>query len=121
MLKKSYATMLCRSDLCVPFPFADTHNALLVTGDGDDYLYAALKDDAIVVRVKLRSGFFDTEIKPKADAVTSSSLIQSSAAGVFVSGGLAATRFDDDRWHKLSITREVREVNAFSIVACCSL
>jgi hypothetical protein len=79
-------------------------------GDGDDYVFAALKDDSIIVRVKLRSGVFETEIKPfhsHADAVTSSS----SASSAGVSGGLSTTRFDDDRWHKLLITREAREVS----------
>jgi len=84
---------------------------VLLTGDDDDYVLAELQDEQLVVRVQLRSGVFETRLRQ------STSSIPLSASD----DGHARRRFNDDRWHKLVVNREVREVTlsvrqSFSVI-----
>jgi len=61
----------------------------VVIGDRDDFMFVAMYDGIITLKVHLGTGTFETDVKSK-------------------DGRL---RYDDDRWHRVVIRREVREVN----------
>jgi len=72
-----------------------------LTGDDDDFALAELRDEQIVVRVELKSGVFESRLEPSPNSMP-----------------LSATgerRFNDDRWHKLVVSRQAREVTVTSI------
>ncbi len=52
----------------------------------------ALREGGVTMSLNLGSGVFETEVKPKRGTI----------------------RFDDNKWHKLIITREAREVSSIS-------
>ena len=53
-----------------------------------DYIFVALKEGGIKIAVDLGAGTYDTQIQPRRGSV----------------------RFDDNKWHKMVITRKSREV-----------
>ena len=72
-------------------------------GDDDDYVLAELRDAQLVVRVELRSGVWETRLRPPVSSVPLSASAAAAAAD--------QRRFNDDRWHKLVVSREAREVS----------
>ena len=72
-----------------------------LTGDNDDFVLAELRDDEMVVRVQLRSGVFETRLHPPTTSLPLSA---------------DQRRFNDDRWHKLVVSRQAREV---TLLSCC--
>ena len=67
---------------------------LYFSGDGEeDFMNLALKEGGISVNINLGLGAFETEVRPRKGTV----------------------RFDDNRWHKLSVVREAREVRILFI------
>jgi len=66
------------------------------SGDGADYVLAELRDSELVVRVQLRSGVYEARLRPPDTPLPP--------------GGDPTRRFDDDRWHKLVVSRQAREV-----------
>jgi len=79
-----------------------------LTGDDDDFMQADLLDEQIVVRVQLRSGVFEARLRP-------------SSSSSQLALGTDQRRFNDDRWHKLVVSREVREVTRPSSYRCPSI
>jgi len=61
---------------------------------------AELRDEQLVVRVQLRSGVYETTVRPPDTSLPL--------------GAADQRRFNDDRWHKLVVTREAREVMTLS-------
>jgi len=58
-------------------------------------MLAELRDEQIVVRVQLRSGVFETRLDPPDTSLPLNA---------------DQRRFNDDRWHRLVVSREAREV-----------
>ena len=67
----------------------------LSAGDEEDFVLAELRDDEMIVRVQLRSGVFEARLQPASTSLPLSA---------------DQRRFNDDRWHKLVVSREAREV-----------
>jgi len=67
----------------------------LSAGDDDDFVLAELRDEQLLVRVELRSGVYETRVRPPVTSLPLSA---------------DQRRFNDDRWHKLVVSREAREV-----------
>ena len=65
-------------------------NRLIFAGDGRDFLLSYIRDGGLFVHMKLGTGAFEADLK--------------------VLHLNAATRFDDNLWHRLAISREAREV-----------
>ncbi|CAH1791707.1 unnamed protein product, partial [Owenia fusiformis] len=70
------------------FKTRQSNGLLFYTGDEGDYMNVAIKDGGLVLTINLGSGVYDKVIRPKD----------------------GNSRFDDNRWHKLVIIRESREV-----------
>jgi len=66
-----------------------------LSGDDEDFVLAELRDEQIVVRVQLRSGVFETRLQPPPTSLPLTA---------------DQRRFNDDRWHKLLVSRQAREV-----------
>jgi len=77
---------------------------ICLTGDDDDFVLAELRDEELVVRVQLKSGVFETRLHPPPSSMPLNA---------------AQRRFNDDRWHKLVVSREAREVTLPSCLAVC--
>jgi hypothetical protein len=60
-----------------------------LSGDHDNYMSILLIDGCLVIKTRLGSGSFEAEVKPPLNNV----------------------RFDDGQWHRVTVTREAREVN----------
>ena len=77
---------------------------ICLTGDDDDLVLAELRDEELVVRVQLKSGVFETRLHPPPSSMPLNA---------------AQRRFNDDRWHKLVVSREAREVTLPSCQSVC--
>ena len=58
-----------------------------------DYMNIALREGGVSISINLGSGLFETEVKPHRGSI----------------------RFDDNKWHKLVVSREAREVSMAAI------
>jgi len=77
----------------------------LGAGDDDDFVLAELRDEEMMVRVQLRSGVFEARLQPPSTSLPIS--------------GADQRRFNDDRWHKLVVSRQAREVSDRFFMSAC--
>ncbi|XP_064621737.1 neurexin 1-like isoform X2 [Lineus longissimus] len=76
-----------RDTIIIEFKTRQSSGLLFYTGDGGDYINIALKEGGVLLTTNLGSGPFTTSVMPD-----------------------RLKRFDDNKWHKLIVKRESREL-----------